>query len=190
MRDFNETLKQYLREQIALEEHLMGVLVAQLDEMKGEEDLDAHSLLVRIAKALKEQFGPLNELLDELDREIIDFEDDTSSTNGIVADYAASPPFKVDGQARASVWKGKKARRLSRLLRDDFSALNLVAINNSLLHTSAVALQNPGVATVALRHVQNLVPLLVTMGTVVTAVAARELGAHPQPITPRPRNLH
>jgi hypothetical protein len=158
--------------------------------MKGQEDIDAHSLLVRIAKALKDQFDPLNELLDELERDIVDVENDTSSTNGSFANYAEAAPSKVDEHAKASVWGGKKVRRLSRLLRDDFSALNLVAINNSLLHTSAVALQNQGVAAVALRHVQNLVPLLVTMGTVVTKVAARELATRAQSTAPRLRSLH
>ena len=174
MQEYNETLKQYLREQIALEEHLSGIIVEQLHEVEGDEDKDARSLLERIAAALKGQFGTLNGLLDEL--ELGATETNARRVKGSSANGAALTPLAGNGLAAVSVWQGKKERRLSQILRDDFAALNLVAINNSLLHTSALALEHQGVADVALRHVENLFPLIVTMGTVVTDVAARELG--------------
>jgi len=74
--------------------------------------------------------------------------------------------------------------RVSRILRDDFSALNLIAMGNTMLHTTALALNYQDVATVALEHLRHLTLLVFKLRELMPRVVAREAVDHSGTIDP------
>jgi hypothetical protein len=170
MENHIDTLKQYLREQIALEEQLLRNVEEQLHEVQCAEYADARALLEKTKTALEGHFTPLNELLDQLERDV-----PLTLANGSLTEGKREPRSNRGSNPSSREEERREQRRISRILRDDFSALNTVALNNTLLHTSALALKCHDIASVALKHIENLLPLLVEIGTLVPEVVAREI---------------
>jgi hypothetical protein len=64
---------------------------------------------------------------------------------------------------------------ISRSLRDDYTALNLVAISYTMLHTTALALKDLRLAELALQHLGEITPYVVALSRVIPSVVAKEL---------------
>lgn len=163
MSKLNEILKQYLAEQIGLEEHLCKVIEEQISEISetdfSETDFGyAKNLLVSTREVLEKHFIPLNELLDKLEYNIVP----PSLSNGI------ENKIQPNGSAQ-------EKKRISTILRDNYSALNLITMSNTLLHTVALALDSQEVAEIALNHLKNLAPLVKQIGKILPETVAREL---------------
>lgn len=166
MNNLDEHLKQYIREQIALEEHLSTVIEQQISEVSETEFADAKNVLIQTREVLERHFIPLNALLDKLEKDTATALAITVSSNG---------SGNSNGLHHHPGETEQRSKRISTILRDDYSALNLVAISNTLLHTTALALNCQEVAAIALSHLQNLTPLVVKIGQLVPEVVAREL---------------
>ena len=161
MKGNQDVLEQQLREQIALEEHLCKAIQEQVEEIRGAEFADARTLLQKTCEALELHFTPLNKLLDGLDQ---------------VARHEKAKAISRNGGGLIDhLAQGVPKQSLSKILRDDYSALNLVTISNTLLHTTALALEAKEVASTALKHLENLAPLVVRIGEIVPEVITREL---------------
>lgn len=156
-----DILKQQLSEQIALEEHLVKIIEDQISDIDDTNFADAKNLLTKTREALESQFTPLNELLDKLERDALTDRKRAIAGNG--------------GGFKSPLILEQENRRISRILRDDYSALNLITISNTLLHTMALALNCQEVAEIALKHIENLAPLVVKIGELMPEVIAREL---------------
>jgi hypothetical protein len=152
-----------LREQLALEEHLSAVIDRQIQWIHEPEYLEARNVLDKAARALEEHCQPLNAALDRIEQDLL-FNDDTRM-NGLGGEKAVVVDSKV----------GRK--QLSAILRESYSALNDVTMSNTLLHTVALALKCDEVANLAIKHLENLAPLVVQIGEIVPEVTALELRA-------------
>ncbi len=75
----------------------------------------------------------------------------------------------------AGLYDKVREDKVSRMIRDDYTATNLAAISYHMLHTTALGLKNDEVASLALRHLKDLTPVLVDLSKVVCHVVAREL---------------
>lgn len=106
-------------------------------------------------------YAALNKILDRVE------EKNSASRSSVIAGNGGgfSSPFENE----------EKTRRISRNLRDDYSALNLITMSNTLLHTAALALNREEVAALALKHLNNLAPLVIKIGELMPDVVAREL---------------
>ncbi|MDD2943938.1 MAG: hypothetical protein PHC51_13355 [bacterium] len=156
-----QILKAELREQIALEEDLCRKFESQISEIESDEFLDAKELLTNASKVLEGHYNKLNELLDTLE-----IEDSNGHRTAVVT---------VSDSIETADKNLRQKRNISKILRDDYSALNLVTISNTILHTTALALDNSAVADVSLQHLANLAPYVVRVGELVPRVLAREL---------------
>ncbi len=156
----NQILIQHIHEQIALEEQLCKIIEKQISEINEPNYIDAKNLLIRAFKTLESQFAPLNSILDKLeDASSIDIF--KTESNGIEMKNLLDPE--------------QKNSIISRILRDDYSALNLITMSNTLLHTTALALESKEVAELALQHIKNLAPVVIKIGQMVPDVVTREL---------------
>lgn len=161
MKKLNDFLTQHVSEQIGLEEHLCKIIDQQIAEIKDTEFADAKDLLVKTREVLENHFIPLNKVLDGLERNAVCDLEKSVSSNG-------------KGILQQSDLDQRK-NSISIILRDDYSALSLITIGNTLLHTTALALGCQEVADIALKHLQNLAPLVVRIGKLLPQVVAREL---------------
>ena len=64
---------------------------------------------------------------------------------------------------------------VSRMLRDDYTALNMASFSYTMLHTTALAFHDEPVASLALKHLQDLTPLIMHLNEVVPHVVVKEL---------------
>lgn len=156
-----EILKQCLSEQIALEEHLCRIIEEQISEIDETDFEDAKNLLKKTSQVLENHFLPLNTLLDKFEKDALNARGKVVAGNG----RDLNNILAVE----------QRNTRISRILRDDYSALNLITISNTLLHTTALALDAQEVAAIALKHLKNLVPLVIKIGCLVPDVVTREL---------------
>jgi hypothetical protein len=163
MKDANELLIQQLCEQIALEEHLCQLIQGQADGINDSQFLDAKALLAGTADTLRRHFDALNKLLDVLEKDGISLTGSGRLTNGGTHLHPET---------------ASEALAVSRMLRDDYAALNRVTISNTMLHTAALALKSQDLALAALKHLENIAPFVVQIGELLPDVIARELQAH------------
>jgi hypothetical protein len=162
MVNHDDHLKQYVREQIAIEESFCSLLEQQISEVNTAEYADAANLLIEAREVLGRNFVSLNKTLDNLEQGAV-------STLSLIAGGNGTSTVKHLSE------RDLRTRRISKMLRDDYSALNLITMSNTLLHTTALALEQQEVAAIALKHLQNLAPIVVKIGALVPEVATREL---------------
>lgn len=158
MKNLNDVLIKQLSEQIALVEDLYKSIDGQISSINKAEYADAKSTLTVINQILECHFAQLNQLLEELDEQTKKAHLKLVASNGEVI---------FDNR--------EKELQISRVLRDNYSALNLITIGNTLLHTTALALNNQALANLTLKHLENLVPLVIKVGELLPYIAVREL---------------
>ena len=158
MEDYNEILRQHIGEQIALEEHLCKIIEEQILDLEDSNFAEAKKVLRNTIDVLENNFEPLNTILTKLENGL-----DSKSVNG----NGTKSHYSSD--------LAQNKRRISRMLRDDYSALNLITMSNTLLHTTALALKQDDVAELALQHLRQLAPLVVKLGEIVPSIVFAEL---------------
>jgi hypothetical protein len=65
--------------------------------------------------------------------------------------------------------------KVSKNLRDDYTALGLASISYTMLHATALGLGNNSVATLAQRNLAEIAPIIVRISTAISAVVLQEL---------------
>jgi len=171
VKNINHVLIQCLGEQISLEEHLCSVIEKQISEIDEESYGDAKAVLVKAKGVLENHFVTLNASMDTLEQ-----------------DAAEARKLLVDGNGEGSSDPFPKAItriRISTHLRNNYAALNLITTSNTLLYTTALAFNSPGVAEIALKHLKNLAPIVVQIADLLPDILARELRAELPEIDPQ-----
>jgi hypothetical protein len=64
---------------------------------------------------------------------------------------------------------------VSKMLRDDYTALSLTAISYTMLHTTALALQKQPLADLAQRYLKDITPIIVDISQVIPGVVLKDL---------------
>jgi hypothetical protein len=77
--------------------------------------------------------------------------------------------------AVAGIYGKIRDDRVSRMLRDDYTALCFACVCYEMLHTTALALHNGEVARLALLHMQDYTPAVMAIGSVLPTVVIDEL---------------
>ena len=70
-----------------------------------------------------------------------------------------------------------RSHTLSRMLRDDYTALSYTALSYTALHSVALLLKNNSTADLALRNLQNLTPLVVEISEMIPLIIAQEIAS-------------
>lgn len=160
MEDHNEILIQHLREQIALEEHACKIMEEQIKDLDEFQYSETKQILIKTIGILDHNFLRLNAVLSKLEEHV---ESKFTGTNGY--------------SLQASSEQNQKNRRISKMLRDDYSSLNLITMSNTLLHTTALILKNYDVAELALENLRLLAPLVVRLGEIAPSVIITEMNS-------------
>ncbi|MEM5787517.1 MAG: hypothetical protein AAGU11_09380 [Syntrophobacteraceae bacterium] len=160
--DKKEILRDYVSDMLGVEKHCLESIERQTADDRFSACPEAHGLLIKIEAVLRSHTGTLDSCLSTLDGEMKGlFTKATTSAMGAIAG--------LYGKLREDP--------VSRSLRDDYTALSLAAISYTMLHTTALALHDQPVAALALKHLNDLTPLIVALSRVIPEVVARELYA-------------
>ena len=153
-----QTIADYVGDMAALESHIEEALDRQLTEVKDDPSALAavrgfHDMVKRHRDTLKAM------------------EEETGKTIGA--------PIKEAGAAligkAAGIIDLVRTVGISKDLRDDYAAFSLAAISYAMLHTTATALGDGSVASLAERHLRDHAEAIMTINEIMPGVVMREL---------------
>jgi hypothetical protein len=160
MRDAKDILQQYVSDMVALDEHIHEAIKRQIDDDRLKQFPEAAKVVNTIHSTLDTHKTGLKGQLKTLGGE-------------------ASGPVKEAVSAIAGVAAGlyDKVRHdpVSKMLRDDYTALSLAAISYTMLHTTALALQKQPLADLAQRYLKDITPIIVDISQVIPGVVVKDL---------------
>jgi ferritin-like metal-binding protein YciE len=153
-----QTIADYVSDMAALESHIEEALDRQLIEFK--DDPAALAAVRAFHDMVKQHRDTLKTM-----------EEETSKTIGT--------PIKEVGAAligkAAGIINFVRTEGISKGLRDDYAAFSLAAISYSMLHTTATALGDSRVASLAERHLRDHADAIMRINDVMPGVVTREL---------------
>jgi len=153
-----QTIADYVGDMAALESHIEEALDRQLTEVKDDPAAlaavrDFHDMVKRHRDTLKAM------------------EETTGRTAGSPIKEAGAALF---GKA-AGIIDLLRTEGISKGLRDDYAAFSLAAISYSMLHTTAAALDDSCVASLAERHLRDHADAIMRINEIMPGVVIREL---------------
>lgn len=160
MRDNKDILQQYVGDMIALDQHILEAIERQLEDEHIGNYTGAREVVSSIKRTLTSQVDGLEAQLKQLGG-------------------AAGHPIKEAVSSIAGVAAGlyDKVRRdpVSKMLRDDYTALSLTSISYTMLHTTGLALKHDGIANLGVQYLKDLTPIVVELSKVIPTVVVQDL---------------
>jgi len=150
----------YVNDMVALEKHIEEAIDRQLADESVAKDQEAHLVINRIHNVLGEHITVLGAQVEKLG----------TTPGAVVKDVVASLAGTVAG-----LYDKIRKHPVSRMLRDDATALSLTATGYSMLHATCLALQEPAIANIALRHLRDIASLVMDLSRVIPSVVIKEL---------------
>lgn len=160
MSNRTDTLQQYVSDMLALERHIHDAVRRQRDNDKVQDNSQAHSIISRVEAQLDEHIEHLEKHLESLGG------DPTSTIKEAVS--------AVTG-AVAGLYDQVRDEKVSKMLRDDYTALSLAAISYTMLHTTGLSLTDQNTADISLKHLKHWTPIVVDISEAIPLVVAQEL---------------
>ena len=153
-----QTVADYVGDMAALESHIEEALDRQLTEVKDDS----------VAMAAVRDF---HDMVKQHRDTLKAMEEQTEKTIGA--------PIKEAGAAligkAAGIIDLLRTEGISKGLRDDYAAFSLAAISYSMLHTTATALGDSRVASLAERHLRDHADAIMRINEIMPGVVMREL---------------
>lgn len=160
MSEQHDTVRKYVADMLAVTKHIHEAIERQKNDERVQADTDASQIVNRIDGVLEGHITALE-----------------SHLEGIGG--APTSPIKDAVGAVAGVAAGlyDKVRvdTVSKMLRDDYTALSMAAISQTMLHTTGLAMKEQATASLAHSQLSDITPLIVDLSEVVPLVVAREL---------------
>lgn len=154
------TILKHLTNLKALEQEVSTAVERQRDDERIAKQDDTKNLLDQVGGTLATQIGRLGQRIDALGGE---------TTTGELKEGLAKALGAIEG-----LWEKLREEPVSSALRDDYAALNLVAIQHTALHAVARALDDRTTADLAFQNLRELTPLVVEISQVVPLVVVAE----------------
>ena len=159
MDDKMETLRGYVNDMLAVERDLHQAFRRHKDD--------------KTTKTYPQTAAALQQIEDRIDVHVASLERQLQRLG-----TAESPVKAAVGAvlgAVAGVYGKIRDDRVSRMLRDDYTALNFATICYEMLHTTALALREKQTADLALAHLKDFTPLIVELSDEMPRLLIREL---------------
>jgi hypothetical protein len=154
------SLQAYVSDLVALMKHIEVPIDRQLNIEDSANYADAIAIIRDIKRVTESQRAALEAQLATLGGD---------GASGIKS--AWSSLLGVGAAALGSVRKTK----VSKNLRDDYTALGLASISYTMLHATALGLGDVSTAALAQRNLEGITPLIVRISRVIPAVVLQEL---------------
>jgi hypothetical protein len=154
-----ETIQHYVGDMLATEKHILEAVKRQVEDESVKQQSDASGLVSQMVMVLQSHVNQLEQHLDKLGGSSAGLKDAVTSTLG----------------AMAGLYDKVRSKQVSRMLRDDYTALSLAAISYTMLHTTALALNDRTTADIALRNLKDITPLITKISQVIPPIVTREL---------------
>lgn len=153
-------LRMYVNDMVALEKHILEALDRQREDERVQQDAECRELIERLHTIVRAH--------------VLTMENHAAAVG---EKFGASVKEAVSSFAGVLAGLYDKVRKhpVSRLLRDDYTALSLAATAYSMLYTTGLATRELPIANVALRHLQELTQLLKELRKIIPPTVVKEL---------------
>jgi hypothetical protein len=169
--DRTDILNDYVTDMAAVETHIHDAVERQL----GSDDTQKHPDAVRVLSTLRSTLqGHVRALEAYNDR----------TEDGGVKEALKDAVAGALGVAAGFYDQIRTTDKVSRMVRDSYTATSLAAISYHMLYTTALGLKADDLAALALRNLKELTPVLVDLSKVVCHVVAQELTDEGRAIDP------
>lgn len=159
--DRQEAIQKHLSDMLALERHILEAITRQRDEEEVRRRVEANELIIRIERMLRQHTASLETLAEAYDaRSESALKKAVTGVVGVVA----------------GLYDKVRDHEVSRILRDDYTALSLSAMAYTALHTFGLTIREDRIADTAVQHLRDVTPLLVELSKVLPVVVADEVG--------------
>ena len=159
--DRTSILNTYVTDMNAVETHIHAAVERQLESDDTRRYPDAVRVLTALKTALAAHTTALSRYNDQTEGG--GFLEATKEALGSALGVAAGLYDQV------------RTDKVSRMIRDSYTATSLAAISYHMLYTTALGLKDAEVSSLALSHLKDLSPILVDLSKVVCTVVADEL---------------
>ncbi len=155
-----KALVMYVNDMHALQNHILEAVEHQYADDRVKNDTMTYDVIGKIKSTLTHH---VNDLKGETDR----------LQGGVMSTAKAAVATALG--AVAGLYDKVRKDPISRMLRDDYTALNMASFSYTQLHTTGLAFHDTTVADLALRHLNELTPLIMRLNEVVPHVVVKEL---------------
>lgn len=160
-----EVIRQYMSDMLGVEKHTLESVERQVRDEKVRPFREAYDLLLKIESTLRIHTLALDQHLSAL----------TAAAGGNYEVLLKKAATSAVGLMTGLYGMVRPDLPVSRDIRDDYTALSLGAISYTMLHTTALGLNDTQVAELALQHLKELTPLIAALSRVIPLVVAKEL---------------
>lgn len=167
--DRTAILNDYVTDMSAVETHILAAVKRQL----GSDATSAYPDAVRVLTSLQTALATHVEALEAYNEK---------TEGGGLKEAVKEAVTGALGVAAGFYDQIRQADKVSRMVRDSYTATSLAAISYHMLYTTALGLKANDLAALALRNLKDLTPILVDLSEVVCTVVAAELAAEDKTI--------
>lgn len=161
MAELKKLLGSYLSNICALERCMFETVQLQIQDPQVPAHRKAGPLLSKLVSAHKTHLETLEEKI--------------ALSDGLSRMMLAKEAIAAITGTLAGAAEAFRTHRISRMLRDDYTALSYAAMSYTMLHSTALAAGEAEVADLALRHLRHLTPLIVEISQIMPEVVINEL---------------
>lgn len=161
MKDNREEIRPYVADMAAVEKHILEALERQHKDDTFKDFPNALGLVDRLATLLKTHVESLETHLGGL------------PGGGVAATVKETVAGVLGGLA--GVYDKVRKDKVSRALRDDYTALSLAAVSYTMLYSTGLGLHQGTTADIALRHLKELTPFVMELAQIIPQVVLKEL---------------
>ncbi len=160
MGDNQHSLATYVSDMLAVERHIRTPFETQHNDGDFTEYVEAGTLVGRLCDTAQRHIDDLKQCLEDL--------------GGHEASPIKSAVLQVEGFFAGAIDKVRKTK-VSKGLRDDYTALALCTAGYTMLAATANAMGEAQVATLAQRHLRDYAQCVMEIGNALPAVVVKEL---------------
>lgn len=169
--DRTAILNDYVTDMAAVETHILEAVERQLEDSN--------------TKNFPEALGVLTDVRSTLSRHVSALEAYNATTEGGgLKEALKEAAFGALGIAAGIYDKLRTEDPVSRMIRDTYTALGLAAVSYHMLYTTALGMKDERLASMALAHLGDISPLIVSLSKTVCLVVAHELSLEDKMLDP------
>jgi hypothetical protein len=161
MKERSDTLQKYVSDMIAVEDHIASAVKRQTEhEDVYKHHPQASQIIQSIAQMTEQHAKHLEQHLNAIGGDAgKGIKDMATAAMGVVA----------------GMYDKVRNETVSKMLRDDYTALNLAAVSYTMLHTTGLALNDQMTADLALRHLKHYAGIIMQINQIIPTVVVGDL---------------
>jgi ferritin-like metal-binding protein YciE len=161
MQDRMDILQKYVGDMIAVEEHIGDAVKRQVEDKQVYEHNQEVSRII-------------NQIAQITERHKQHLQDHLKAMGGDKGKGLQKVAAGALG-AVAGMYDKIRNDKVSKMLRDDYTALSLAAVSYTMLHTTGLALQDQATADLALRHLDDYTQVVMDISEIVPKAVVEDL---------------